>query len=49
METHRIQIQNVQPQVDCGRFAAKACLGDTVTVSATIFLDGHEKISAVVR
>jgi starch synthase (maltosyl-transferring) len=49
MALPRIQIQDVQPQVDCGRYPVKACLGDTVQVSATIFRDGHETISAVVR
>ena len=49
MEPERIQIQHVQPQVDCGRFPVKACLGDTVTISATIFRDGHDKLEGVVR
>ena len=49
MALPRIQIQDVQPQVDCGRYPVKLCLGDTVPVSATIFRDGHDKISAVVR
>ena len=49
VEPERIQIQHVQPQVDCGRFPVKACLGDTVTVSATIFRDGHDKLEGVVR
>ena len=44
MAPPRIQIQDVQPQVDCGRFPVKACLGDTVPVSATIFRDGYDKI-----
>src|SRR5262249_25954333 len=38
-----------RPQVDCGRYPVKACLGDAVPVSATIFRDGHEKLEAVVR
>jgi starch synthase (maltosyl-transferring) len=49
MTPSRIQILNLAPQVDCGRFAVKACLGDRVGVSATIFRDGYEKIRAVVR
>src|SRR4029077_3145930 len=49
VEPQRIQIQNVQPQVDCGRFPVKACVADTVTVTATIFRDGHDKLCAVVR
>ena len=49
VEPERIQIQHVQPQVDCGRYPVKACLGDTVTVSATIFRDGYDKLEGVVR
>src|SRR6476469_144656 len=45
----RIQIQDVRPQVDCGRYPVKACVGDAVTVSATVFRDGHEMLEAVVR
>jgi starch synthase (maltosyl-transferring) len=35
--------------LDCGRYAPKRCVGDTVTVSADVFRDGHEKLRAVVR
>jgi starch synthase (maltosyl-transferring) len=45
----RILLQDVQPQVDCGRYAAKATLGERVPVSATIARDGHEQLRAVVR
>jgi starch synthase (maltosyl-transferring) len=45
----RIQIQDVEPLVDCGRFAAKACIGDEVRVSATVFRDGHEVLRAALR
>ncbi|HZG35440.1 MAG TPA: maltotransferase domain-containing protein, partial [Gaiellaceae bacterium] len=45
----RIQIQHVQPQVDCGRYAYKRTLGDRVDVSADIFKDGHDILRAVVR
>jgi starch synthase (maltosyl-transferring) len=45
----RIQIQDVRPQVDCGRYPVKATQGDTVAVSATIFKDGHDILRAVVR
>jgi starch synthase (maltosyl-transferring) len=49
MAPPRIQIQDVQPQLDCGRYPVKACLGDRVPVSATIFRDGHDQLCAVVR
>src|SRR6059036_160215 len=45
----RIQIQYPMPTVDGGRYAAKRCVGDAVTVSADIFRDGHDKLRAVVR
>jgi starch synthase (maltosyl-transferring) len=45
----RIQIQDVSPQVDCGRWPAKACVGDDVAVSATVFRDGHDALRGVVR
>ncbi len=49
MAASRIQIQDVRPQIDCGRFPAKACLGDAVPVTTTIFRDGHDKLGALVR
>ena len=45
----RILIQDVRPQVECGRYAAKAIVGDGVGVSATIVRDGHEVLGAAVR
>jgi starch synthase (maltosyl-transferring) len=45
----RIQIQSVEPQVDCGRWPVKRTVGESVAVSARIFRDGHEKIGAAVR
>jgi starch synthase (maltosyl-transferring) len=45
----RIQILDVRPQVDCGRYPVKVTHGDAVAVSATIFKDGHDVLRAVVR
>jgi starch synthase (maltosyl-transferring) len=45
----RILIQQVRPQVDCGRYPVKATAGDTLAVSATIIRDGHEVLGASVR
>jgi len=42
-------IQYPEPIVDGGRYPAKRCAGDTVTVSADAFRDGHDLIRAVVR
>jgi starch synthase (maltosyl-transferring) len=45
----RIQIQEVTPQVDCGRYPVKRTVGDRVEVTARIFRDGHETLGAAVR
>jgi starch synthase (maltosyl-transferring) len=45
----RIQIQNVLPQIDCGRYALKRTEGDRIEVTAQIFRDGHETLGAAVR
>ena len=42
----RIIIEGVTPQVDDGRFPAKAVVGDTVTVEADIYADGHDTLAA---
>jgi starch synthase (maltosyl-transferring) len=45
----RIQIQGVEPQVDCGRYPAKRTVGDVVEVSATVIRDEHPVLGASVR
>ena len=45
----RVVIENVQPQVDCGRFPIKRTIGDRVTVTADIFADGHDILHAILR
>jgi len=45
----RIQIQNVWPQLDCGRFAVKRTVGDRVEVWANVFRDGHEVLGVAIR
>lgn len=42
-------IEDVQPQVDGGRFAAKRIVGDVVSVTAAGFAHGHEKVACAVR
>jgi starch synthase (maltosyl-transferring) len=49
MPGERIVVSEVAPQVDCGRWPAKACVGDRVRVAATIVRDGHDPLRAVVR
>jgi starch synthase (maltosyl-transferring) len=48
MQQVRIVIENVTPRIDCGRFAAKAVVGDKVEVAADIWKDGHELLRAAV-
>jgi starch synthase (maltosyl-transferring) len=42
----RLVIEGIQPSVDNGKHAVKRTVGETVQVSATIFADGHEQLSA---
>jgi starch synthase (maltosyl-transferring) len=42
----RIVIEGIRPQVDCGRWPARAVAGETIPVEATIFRDGHNEIIA---
>lgn len=42
----RVIIENVSPELDAGRFAVKAFVGDMIRVEADIFLDGHDVLSA---
>jgi starch synthase (maltosyl-transferring) len=42
----RVVIENVLPQVEEGRYPIKRVIGESVTVSADIFCDGHDEISA---
>ncbi len=46
---NRIVIQYPSPSVDDGRYPAKRCVGDRVTVEADIFRDGNDLLRAVVR
>jgi starch synthase (maltosyl-transferring) len=45
----RIQVQAVEPIVDCGRYPVKRTVGDPVAVYATIVKDGHDTLGAVIR
>ncbi len=49
MPADRIVLADLEPQVDCGRWPAKACAGDRVPVAVTVVRDGHEVLRAVVR
>jgi starch synthase (maltosyl-transferring) len=41
---HRVVIERLSPEIDCGRFAIKRGVGDTVTVEADVFADGHDQV-----
>jgi starch synthase (maltosyl-transferring) len=45
----RIQIQAVEPEVDCGRYPVKRTVGERVDVYATVVVDGHDVLGAAVR
>ncbi len=45
----RIQIQAVEPELDCGRYAVKRTVGDPVEVYATVVKDGHDTLAGAVR
>ena len=46
-DRRRVIIENVQPEVDGGRFAVKRTVGDSVRVEADIFADGHDELAAL--
>jgi starch synthase (maltosyl-transferring) len=46
---NRVVVENIQPVVDGGRYAVKAIEGDLFKVSADIFSDSHDYISAFLK
>jgi starch synthase (maltosyl-transferring) len=42
---NRVAIENVQPQVDGGRFPIKRVIGEAVIVEADVFADGHDQVA----
>ena len=45
----RAVIEAISPEINCGRFRAKAVAGDEVEVSADIFQDSTDELAAVIR
>ena len=45
----RVVIEAVTPEIDGGRFPAKRAVGESVTVEADIFADGHDALAATLR
>jgi starch synthase (maltosyl-transferring) len=41
----RVVIEEVSPQVECGRYPAKRIVNDVVTVTAAVFGDGHDLVA----
>jgi starch synthase (maltosyl-transferring) len=44
----RVVIEGIHPEIDAGRFAIKRAAGESVTVEADVFADGHDSISCQV-
>ena len=44
--TGRIPITDVTPTVDAGAFPAKSSVGETFTIAATVFREGHDAVNA---
>ncbi|WP_206513260.1 alpha-1,4-glucan--maltose-1-phosphate maltosyltransferase [Pelagibacterium montanilacus] len=48
LAANRIAIEGIEPEIDGGRFASKAVIGEPVLIQADVFADGHESIDAAV-
>ncbi|MEO6793383.1 MAG: alpha-1,4-glucan--maltose-1-phosphate maltosyltransferase [Mycobacterium sp.] len=42
----RVEVDDVEPVISCGRYPAKAVVGETVPVKATVWRDGHDAVAA---
>ncbi len=45
----RVVIENVQPEVDAGKYAIKRTVGESVVVEADVFTDGHDALAVFLR
>jgi starch synthase (maltosyl-transferring) len=45
----RVVIENVQPEIEGGRFPIKRVIGERVEVSADVYADGHDVVYAVLQ
>ncbi|MGH6968074.1 MAG: alpha-1,4-glucan--maltose-1-phosphate maltosyltransferase [Stellaceae bacterium] len=43
---HRIAIERLAPEIECGRYPVKRVVGDRLSVAADIFREGHERLRA---
>jgi starch synthase (maltosyl-transferring) len=44
----RLGIDDITPVVSCGRYAAKAVVGEHIPVTATVWREGHDAVAATV-
>ncbi|WP_367325470.1 alpha-1,4-glucan--maltose-1-phosphate maltosyltransferase [Streptomyces sp. HUAS ZL42] len=42
----RIPVRDIHPAVECGRRPAKAVVGETFQITATVFREGHDAVAA---
>lgn len=49
MKKATVVIENVQPLLDCGRYAVKRVVGQTMRITADVFKDGHDVIAVVLK
>jgi starch synthase (maltosyl-transferring) len=45
----RVIIEHLSPEIDAGRYAVKAIVGEKINVTADIFTDGHDHLSAFLK
>jgi starch synthase (maltosyl-transferring) len=45
----RTVVTHLAPEVECGRFPAKAIVGDSLSVTARVFADGHDVVRALLE
>jgi starch synthase (maltosyl-transferring) len=48
-EYGKVLIEGVLPQIDGGTYPIKRVLGDTITVSADVYKEGHDKLVALLK
>lgn len=46
MYQRRIPITDIAPVIECGRYPAKCVVGEPITISATVFREGHAAVGA---
>jgi starch synthase (maltosyl-transferring) len=48
-QSPRLVVENLSPKVEGGAFPVRRVVGETVTVDADVFADGHEQLSVELR